>query len=223
MEARARAEANALVDSCRMRLSEECERSYKLALALERRPVTVWLQVVAIVLIIVGIAVASASWREEARRLIGIGEQYTDVMKAVIDTSSSTYPKWCFSGETRWRERSDGSCHLEDAPAVVTTAAAASTSPAWHPDFRAVPHELEISTSEPCWLRVSEITPAVKLLTEGQEPTAYKRTFSFDEKTTLEVRSGCPGSVLYKVNGQYVTPTNVSKTPDKSEVAEILL
>jgi len=86
------------------------------------------------------------------------------------------------------------------------------------------PHTLKLLTTvASCWLRVREITPAAKVLMEAEVITGFQRTFSFDEKTALEVRSGCPGGVLYIVNGQQLTPTNASKTPDKSEVADILL
>jgi hypothetical protein len=84
-------------------------------------------------------------------------------------------------------------------------------------------HNLQVSVSASCWLRVTEQTPAAKVLIDGFQKNGFMQTIEFDEGASLEVRSGCPGDVHYTVNGLIVHPDNVSGTPDKSEVVELRL
>src|SRR5579863_6862484 len=85
-------------------------------------------------------------------------------------------------------------------------------------------HSMNIEISVDCWIAVTEQTPEAKTLFEGaQRQAGLSFLSSFDEQTAVEVRAGCPGDVHYTVNGQIVHPDNVSKTPDKSEVVDLLI
>jgi hypothetical protein len=84
-------------------------------------------------------------------------------------------------------------------------------------------HSLELSLTAPCWLRVTEQTPDASVLYEGNAPKELHKEFTFDEKTAIEVRAGCPGDVVYKINGNLATPPNASKTPKVSEVVDLLI
>jgi hypothetical protein len=84
-------------------------------------------------------------------------------------------------------------------------------------------HSLELQLSAPCWVRVTEVTPVAKVLIEGQELTGWRFGWDSDERATIEVRSGCPGDLIYWVDGNFVTPPNKSGTPKVSEVVELEL
>lgn len=82
-------------------------------------------------------------------------------------------------------------------------------------------HSLWVKASESCWLRVSEAIPTEPIAFEGNVKAGWNRTFSFGEEVSVEVRSGCPGKLVYVVNGNQVHPVNVSGTPEQSEVVKM--
>lgn len=82
---------------------------------------------------------------------------------------------------------------------------------------------LEVQVLAACWLTVKEMTPAAKVLVDRLAPADYRKKFSFAEGASIEVRAGCPGSVLYWLNGEHYVPVNESGKPDESEVANIHL
>jgi hypothetical protein len=85
-------------------------------------------------------------------------------------------------------------------------------------------HVLEVQVlTDACWLTVTEVTPAATVLVDRRVPLDYKRTFSFDEAASLEVRAGCPGQLLYWLNGEHYAPPNESGKPEESEVVNIRL
>jgi hypothetical protein len=85
-------------------------------------------------------------------------------------------------------------------------------------------HSLRISLTKPCWIQITEQTPAAKVLLDGaNQPAAYQWEDGFAEAATVEVRSGCPGDVYYVVNGVPAHPDNASGKPDKSEIVDLAL
>lgn len=79
-------------------------------------------------------------------------------------------------------------------------------------------HTLSVSLSKPCWVRVSRDG---ETLAEGNKPAAWTKFFSFAEKTKVEVRAGCPGAVMYEINGVLQNMPNESGTPQQSEVVHL--
>lgn len=106
--------------------------------------------------------------------------------------------------------------HAVDSRVIVTPAIAA-------PPGDGKIHSLELTLSAPCWIRVVEQTPESKVIVEGFRLIKWNRGFDFDEKTTVEVRSGCPGQVTYIVNGLLTSPPNESTKPKDSEVVHLTL
>ena len=85
-------------------------------------------------------------------------------------------------------------------------------------------HTLELRASEPCWIRVTELSPDKSVLWEASAAlVAHFKEFTFDKETHVEVRSGCPGAISYRVNGVATSPTNNSGKPRDSEVVDLTL
>lgn len=84
-------------------------------------------------------------------------------------------------------------------------------------------HTLRLELAANCWVRVTEQTPAAKVLAEGQQTAESVLNYSFDEQATIEVRAGCPGAIEYRVDGAIEHPVNRSGKPKDSEVVDLLL
>lgn len=174
------------------------------------RSLTVWLQVVAIAFIVIGVALLRTAQTTGA----GIHNEIARVRDEVVRLDGwhvfSGGNPWMCSNATgaQWPARGDGACYAEDAPYIAASATTAV-------------HTLETTVTEPCWVRTTELAPLSKVLGEGTFKHDTPLLTFMTTPVKVEIRSGCPGAVRYRVNGKDVTPPNLSKTPDKSEVVEI--
>jgi len=79
--------------------------------------------------------------------------------------------------------------------------------------------EIEITPQVDCWVSVKD----AKGKTWVSQTMEAHHFFQFNGEAgrPLEVRSGCPGQIMYRVDGAEVHPVNHSGTPDKSEVVSL--
>ena len=78
---------------------------------------------------------------------------------------------------------------------------------------------IEITPQVDCWLSVKD----AKGKTWVSQTMEAHHFFQLNGEAgrPLEVRSGCPGQIMYRVDGAEVRPVNHSGTPDKSEVVSL--
>jgi hypothetical protein len=154
-----------------------------------------WLQVVFAVLVMIVLAFGANMVRNQQNRLDALSEPIVlnGLPKATIDLPATT-------AATGTLTYGSGALSLVDS------------------------HTFRIELSANCWIAVTEQTPKAEVLFPGEHKQAGDVLgTSMAEQATVEVRAGCPGDVHYTVNGQIVHPDNVSKTPDKSEVVDLLI